>query len=371
MNYRPTVAEINLTALRHNLGEIQKHISPQSAVMAIVKANAYGHGAIKVSRTLKECGVKAFGVATIEEGIELRKKEIQGDIFVLGGLLEAPIEEYLNYELKPVIHQLEDLKYLGKYLNTKSRKCSIHLKVDTGMGRLGFLPSQTDELFFLLKKYPHIHIEGVMSHLARADEEDPEPTKQQCLLFEKLKKIYENKGVAPSYYHIANSAAIIDQNFDGHLLARPGLMLYGAYPHPRHHKKIDLCPVMTLKTKIMGLKKYPVGSALSYGGTFVTKRKSLIGILPIGYADGYSRLISNRGSVLVRGIRAPVVGRVCMDLTLIDVTEIPNIKYGEEVILIGSQGENKISVEEVSQWAETIPNEFFCGISNRVLRVYK
>lgn len=370
IQYRPTTAVIDLDALRHNAREIKKRVPPETKVMAVVKANAYGHGAVMCARVLKGSGADSLGVATVEEGIELRGSGIRGEIFVLDGLLGASLGEFQEFHLTPIIHNKEDLARLSAELKDKEKEFPVHLKIDTGMGRLGFLPADVDDILATLKSYRQINVCGVLTHLARADEENPEFTERQFLLFEKLRKILSEKGLNAPVYHIANSAAIIENRLQGFEVARPGIMLYGAYPHSRHREKISLKPVMTLKTKIMSLKRHPAGTPLSYGGTFVTKKESLIAILPIGYADGYPRLLSNRGQVLLCGRRAPVVGRVCMDLTLVDVTALPDVKVNDEVVLMGKQGDEEIPAEEVGALAETISYEILCGISQRVPRVY-
>lgn len=370
IQYRPTSAVIDLDALRHNAREIKKKVPLEVKVMAIVKANAYGHGAVMCARVLKGSGADSLGVATVEEGMELRASGIRGEIFVLDGLLGASLKEFQEFHLTPVIHNREDLARLAAELKDKEKEFPVHLKIDTGMGRLGFSPNEMDDVLATLKAYRQINVCGVLTHLARADEENPELTDRQFMLFEKLRKLLAEKGLNAPLYHIANSAAIIDGRLQGFEVARPGIMLYGAYPHARHREKISLKPVMTLKTKIMSLRRLPAGTPVSYGGTFVTKRESLIAVLPLGYADGYPRLLSNRGQVLVCGRRAPVVGRVCMDLTLVDVTDIPDVKMNDEVVLIGKQGDAEIPVEEVAGWADTISYEILCGISARVPRVY-
>ncbi len=369
IQYRSTVAEINLEALRFNISQVKKRIREPTAIIGIVKANAYGHGALRCTRVLEETGIKFFGVATVEEGIQLREGGIRGDIVVLGGIASPSLDVYLDYRLKPSLHHLEEIKQWGEFLKGKQKEYPAHLKLDTGMGRLGLLPSELEVLADLLRSYPEIKLQGILTHLARADEEDPAPTDRQFVLFERMRKILEAKGVTAPF-HLANSSAIIDRNLSGHGWVRPGIMLYGAYPHPRQRSKIELKPAMTFKTSILRLKKMPTGSTLGYGGTFSTQRESLIAILPVGYADGYPRLLSNQGSVLVKGQRAPVVGRISMDLTLVDVTDVPAVRAGEEVVLIGSQGSENITAEEVADWAQTISYEIFCGISNRVPRVY-
>lgn len=371
IHYRATVAEIDLGALRYNASEVMKRLPAGTQVMAIVKASAYGHGALFCARTLKGLGVSQWGVATVEEGIELREGGIPGEIFILDGLVAEALQEFLNFRLKPILHHLEEVGRFGAFLKSVGHPHSCHLKFDTGMGRLGLSPSDIDALIPLLKQYPELVVEGILTHLARADEKNPEPTDRQFLLFERLRKILAEKGQKIPCSHIANSAAIIDGRFDSHQLVRPGIMLYGAYPNPRHQTKISLKPVMCLKTKILSIKKIPPGTAVSYGGTWVSKRETLVATLPVGYADGYPRLLSNKGEVLLKERRVPVIGRVCMDLTLVDATDVPGAAIGDEVVLIGQQGESAITAEEVADWAETISYEIFCGISSRVPRVYK
>lgn len=368
--HRQTQATIDLQALRHNILEAKKRFPASTIFMPIIKANAYGHGAVQCARVLRETGIRHFGVATVEEGFELCTAGVQENIYILGGLLTDNLQDVLAHRLKPVIHSLDDLTKLGIYLKKIDKPYAIHLKLDTGMGRLGFLPSQTEEVISSLKKYSQIQVEGILTHMARADEADPEPSERQFLLFQKLKKIYAEQGIKAPFYHIANSAAILDERVQGYEMARPGIMLYGSYPHPRFAEKLLLKPVMTLKTRIISLKLFPAGSALSYGGTHVTKSESLIAVVCIGYADGYPRLLSNRAQVLVGGQRAPVVGRICMDLTMVDVSAIPGVHLGDEVVLFGEQKGQSITVEEVATWAETISYEIFCGISSRVPRVY-
>ena len=370
IQYRPTVAEIDLHALRPNVTEIQKRVPKERSIMAIVKANAYGHGAVFCVRALEGCGIRNFGVATLEEGMELRDAGIRGNIFVLGGLLTSSFGEFIQFRLRPVLHQLSEVRRFAAYLKESNRECQVHIKLDTGMGRLGIFPSEIEELVLLIKNNPLLKVEGILTHLAQADEEDAAPSERQFNIFRELKRILAEKGISSPIFHLANSAAVVDGRLDGFEMVRPGIILYGAHPHERQRAMIDLKPVMKLKSQIASLKRFGPGSPISYGGTFVTQRESLVAALPIGYADGYPRQVSNRASVLVRGKRAPVVGRVCMDLTMIDVTDVPEAAVGDEVVLIGMQETEQIRAEEVAAWAETISYEVFCGISARVPRIY-
>ncbi len=370
LTQRPTYASINLENLRHNTKQILSKMPKGQEPLAIIKANAYGHGAVFISRTLVGCGINKLGVATFSEGLELRKEGIQTEIYVLNGIL-APLSDYFSNRLYPVIYDIEQLKLLCDYIGQEPREFKACLKFDTGMGRLGFAPAQVDEIVGLLRKTEQLKIAAVMTHLAKADEEDEEFTKRQFTLFRKLRDIIKDRGIDGMVYSICNSAAIIDNRLDDFNWARPGIALYGSYPNTRHQKMIDLKPVLEFKTKIINLKRLMQNATIGYGGTFTTSRESLIAILPVGYADGYPRLASNRGHVLVNGKKAPIVGRISMDLMAIDVTDVPNVKLHDDVVLIGKSDKELIRAEDVAEWADTISYEILCGISPRVPRVYE
>ncbi|HBF12887.1 MAG TPA: alanine racemase [Deltaproteobacteria bacterium] len=242
--------------------------------------------------------------------------------------------------------------------------------MDTGMGRLGLLPEDTKHLLQVLAKNPKVKVEGLFTHLARADEPDQSFTESQLKIFEEIRQFVFSQRPDVKVYHVCNSAALMDGRAMSGMWVRPGIMLYGAYPNPRQQKAADLLPVMSLKTRIISLKKYPMGSSISYGGTFRTERESLIAVVPIGYADGLPRLVSNRGSMLLKGKRVPIAGRVCMDLTMLDVTDVSGVAMEDEVVVMGRQGAEEIRAEEIAKWAETISYEIFCGISARVPRFY-
>lgn len=370
LNKRPTEARIHLENLRFNAKQIISKLPKQTEVMGIIKANAYGHGSVFVARTLESCGIKKFAVATFAEGLELRQQGIRSEIHILNGLM-APIQEYLSNRLYPVIYQLEQLKEITTFLNNENRDFMVSLKFDTGMGRLGFLPSQIDEVYGMIRYAQQLKIIAVLTHLAKADVGDDEVTGRQYTLFGRLRDILADRGMKATAFSICNSAAILDGKFEDFSWVRPGLALYGCYPNERQMSLLELRPVLELKTKILSLKKMQPHSAIGYGGTFETQRESNIAILPIGYADGYPRLASNRGHVLVRGHKAPIVGRISMDLMTIDVTDVPEVALYDDVVLIGQQGEEIIRAEQVAQWADTISYEILCGISARVPRVYE
>jgi alanine racemase len=371
---RPTIAEINLDALKSNFHQIHKRIDKKAKILAVVKANAYGHGSVRISSELETLGVDFLGVATCEEGIELRKAQITTPIIVLGGFFKRQYSYAKEYDLIPVIYNLESAQELSQCARENNSKIPIHVKIDTGMGRLGILPSETKVFFQNLKKLNNLEIEGVLSHLADNNQDNQsglEFTQRQAMLFKQQIEQLHQMGIHPHYEHLVNSAAIIDKNPDCFNLVRPGIMLYGAYPAKRFKQLIDLKPVMNLKTKIISLKKVSKGTSISYGRTFKCKRESLIATLPIGYADGYSRFLSNKGEVLIRGTKVPIVGVVCMDMVMVDVTEIQGVTLGDDVVLMGSQGNEHITAEETAEKIGTISYEVFCGISTRVPRIYK
>ena len=366
---RPTIAEIDLKALVFNYRQIKRHIPKGVFILAVVKADAYGHGALPVSLKLEKMGVEYLGVAIPEEGVELRKGGVKAPILIFGGIFKGDAEEIIRYGLTPVVFDIESLKHLSKAAEKRKKKARVHIKVDTGMGRLG-VPFELFPAFLKdLRKYPDIEIEGLLSHFSMTDGEKVYSAYQWKKYQEGLAMARE-MGIFSRYLHMASSATLTTfPSYSGNLV-RPGIMLYGSYPSPVIEKLIELRPVLTLKTRIHFLKSVPTGSRISYGGTFVTRRKSLIATLPVGYADGYSTFLSNQGEVLIRGRRAPVVGRVCMDLIMVDVTDIPGASKGDEVILIGRQGRERITADEIARKIGSIPYEVLCLIGKRVPRVY-
>jgi len=335
-----------------------------------VKADAYGHGAIPISRKLESLGVAYLGVAISDEGVELRKGGVKAPILILGGIYKEDVDQVLQYDLTPVVFQKESLKFLSKATEQWQKKVRVHLKVDTGMGRLGVPLNLWVTFLKELKRYPKIEIEGILSHFSMTDGEEAF-TAHQWKEFQRVIGMAKEIGVSYKYLHMASSATLTAfPSYSGNLV-RPGIMLYGSYPSPMFKDLIQLKPVMTLKTHIYFLKSVPPGTRISYGGTFVTKRDSLIATLPIGYADGYSRHLSNQGEVLIRGERAPVIGKVCMDFIMVDVTDIPNVSLRDEVILMGKQGKEEITAEEIAEKINSISYEVLCLIGKRIPRIYK
>ncbi len=370
MGNRPTVALIDRAALKHNYQELRKRVSSGTMFMAVVKANAYGHGDVEVSRTLEALGCEYFGVAVSEEGVKLRKGGIKNPIVLLGGVYPDQIKEVFDYELTPVVWDLETALLVNAQAEKTGTRKKVHIKIDTGMGRLGLLSRRIVNFFQEFKAYGSLEVEGVMSHFAEMDNADKDFSRKQLDLFLKVLGIIQGLGYDPPLIHMGNSAAIVDSPESHFNLIRPGLMLYGSYPAPRFKKMINLKPVMSIRTQILQLNHVAAGFPVSYSRTFVTRRESMIATLPMGYGDGVPRsLSSNEGHVLVRGKRAPIVGLVCMDLTMVDVTDIEGVSVGDRVVIIGAQGEDEITVEEVAEKAGTVPYEIFCNISQRVPRL--
>lgn len=366
---RPVWAEINLDNYTHNIKEIQKRY-PKVKIMAVVKADGYGHGALQVAQAGILGGAERLAIAIVAEGIELRKAGFTVPIQVLGGTLENQLEQVVDYDLIQTVFDFEIPKALSKIAQKKGKQVKVHLKVDTGMGRLGVLPEQAAELAAKIITLPHVDLEGVMTHLATADEEDKSYTEVQIKRYRQVLNDLFERGVNIPIKHVANSAAIIDLpdlRFD---LVRPGVMAYGLWPSQEVKPDLDLKSVMSWKARIVHLKELPRGSSISYGRTFVTEKRSKIATLPLGYADGYSRSLSNKGQVLIKGQRAKLVGRVCMDQIMIDVSHISDISIGEEVVLLGSQGNERISAEEIASWIGTINYEIVCLVNRRVPRYY-
>ena len=370
---RPTWAEINLDNLADNLRSFRGTLGKSVKIMAVVKADGYGHGAVEVARTAVENGCDYLGVGFIDEGIELRKAGIKAPILILGYTPQEQAGELLDYRLVPTVFHLDLAQALSREAYRRGETVKIHVKVDTGMGRLGL--SSGDELAAFieeLNKIPSIVIEGFYTHFASADEQDKAYTLQQLARFEEMIDLFSKKGIEVPLRHAANSAAAIDLPGTHFNMVRLGISLYGLYPSGEVQKeRVSLKPVMSLKTRVIYLKNVPPGTGISYGRTFVTEEDSWIASLPLGYGDGYSRLLSGKAEVLIRGKRFPVVGRICMDHMMVNLGGAdPGIQSGEEVVVIGRQGEASITTEEVAHWLGTINYEVTCAVSKRVPRVY-
>lgn len=370
MTSRPTWAEIDLDAIAFNARQIQQIVGEQVKLLAVVKANAYGHGIVPVVKALLSAGVSDFCVASVDEGMELREAGIDAPVLVLSATLPEESEAIVELDLTPTVASFEVAESLNCAAERTGKPLNVHVKVDTGMGRFGVWYEEAEEFIARVTALPCLRLQGVLTHYSSADEDDLTVTVRQTNLFAQLRERLLKRWNVPTF-HAANSAAVLrlpESHFDA---IRPGLALYGVYPCERVTEvATTLRPAMSLKTCITFLKRVPAGCALSYGGTYVTPQPTTIAILPIGYADGYPRSLSNRGVVLVRGRRCPVVGRVTMDSILIDVGAIEDVRVGEEAVIIGEQHGARLTVEEVAALAGTIPYEILCGIGQRVPRVY-
>lgn len=365
---RPTVARISLSALTHNFEEVMRRANGRK-VLAVVKARAYGHGLVPVSRHLLGRGAHMLGVALVEEGRELREAGIDAPVLVMGPVFPEQADAVAAWRLTPVLSNNTVARALADAARRRSLRIAVHVKVDTGMSRLGVSPEAAPDLVQELMALEGIVVEGLMTHFADADLRDKAFAAHQMERFETLLRVLADRGIAIPLRHAANSAAILDYQRALFTMVRPGLMLYGYDPVEGSASGADLQPVLSLFTRIFLLKKVPAGTPISYGRTFVTGRESLIATIPIGYADGFSRGLSNCGEALVRGVRAPIAGRVCMDMTMLDVTDVPGVREGDEVVLIGSSGGERITAADLAAKTGTIPYEVLCGISARVPRV--
>lgn len=367
---RPTRAEIDLDAIGYNYRNIKKKAGNRK-ILAVVKANAYGHGAVNVSTEIEKLGTDMLGVAILQEGIELRDAGIKKPILLLNGIFSGEAESILRYDLTPVVYSMDTVLELSNEAAKAGKTAPVHVKIDTGMRRLGVLPGDVKEFFGKLKGLKNLRVEGVLSHFSTADSKERGFMDEQARIFSDAVNKIRSLGFSPDYIHIANSAAIIRDDLPDYLnMVRPGITMYGSYPSLWFRDKIDLEPVMTLKSAIIQIKRVAKGESVSYARKFIAERDSVIGVLPIGYADGYPRHLSNIGEVIVRGKTAKVAGLVCMDLIMIDITDIPDACVGDEVVLWGRQGDMDISADELARRAGTISYELFCRVSGRVPRNY-
>lgn len=367
---RPTRVEIDLGALRFNLARVRQRVGRDCEILAVVKADAYGHGAAGVAPALAAAGADQFGVALVGEGLALRRYGIRQPVIILGGVFPGEEADILAHDLQPALYDLDTARRLDATARAAGVRIPCHLKIDTGMGRLGFRPEGLDQMLAALQLLPGIELRGVASHLALADEPEKPFTVTQVERFAAVVDRVRAAGFAPRYTHIANSAAIYSRDLAGCNLVRPGIALYGGLTGSPFEQTVPQQPVMRFVSQVAQLKEVPAGEGISYAHRFVTQRPSLLAAVPVGYADGYSRLLTNRGEVLIRGRRAPVAGTVCMDWILVDVTAIPGVAVGDRVTLLGRDGDECVSALEWADKIGTITYEVFCNISKRVPRVF-
>ncbi|MBI4238320.1 MAG: alanine racemase [Deltaproteobacteria bacterium] len=381
---RPTWAEISRDALLHNVGLVRAQLPADVGVVAMIKADAYGHGATQVGLWLESAGVAAMGVATIEEGIELRAAGVQSPILVMGGLMGggvAAARAMLAQRLTPVLHAADGLRAVAEAAAAAGGPIDFHLKIDTGMTRLGVRPEQVPALLTQLADYPQLRLAGVMTHFAEANHAAERHA--QCECFAAAAATIRARVAGPLVWHLGNSAAVIHhgdsvpsactpfalQSGD-QFWVRPGIMLYGIAPFPEDEGRLPLRPVMSLHSRIILAKSVPTGTKVSYGGMWTAPRPSRLGTIPVGYADGYPWGAVGQARVLVRGVAVPIVGRITMDMVICDLTDCPESQVGDEVVFLGQQGSATLRAEEIARWCGTIPYEIVCRVSKRVPRIY-
>lgn len=368
---RPTTVEIDLESIGYNLKEIQKKVCP-SKIMAVVKANAYGHGAAEVARCALKNGAEYLAVALLEEAIELRRHEIEAPVLIFGGELSDQIDELLHYDFEITLYSLEMAKIISEKALARKKKVSVHVKLDTGMGRVGVPYQSAAQFVETCYGMPGIEIKGIYTHFATSDEFDKKFANEQLYRFKQALKAIKNRNIHIQLIHAANSGAILDMPDSYFNMVRPGIMMYGYYPSSETSESVEIKPAMTLRSKIIHLKDVPVNTPVSYGRTYYTPEATKIATIPIGYADGYNRLLSNKGRVSIHGKSYPVAGRVCMDQILIDVGKDFDGKIGDEVILFSPKTKaNDFTVMDICNIINTIPYEVCCWVSRRVPRIYK
>ena len=366
----PAVAEINIDAFAYNLRTVRGCLQPGCDIMAVVKADAYGHGAAVLAEAALANGATWLGVARCLEGAALRQQGIRAPILVLGPTWPEELDALLHHRLTPTVGRCEDADRLNREAARHRLTYPMHLKVDTSMSRYGLLPRECVAFLDKLDEWPHLRLQGVMTHLATADAaDDGSGTRRHLDDFRAVLRAAAARGIKPRYVHAAGSAGIFRYPESHGNLVRPGISLYGSHPFPSR-RACELRPVMRWTTRLIRIQAVPAGTGVSYGHTFVTQRPSRLGTLPMGYADGLDRGLSNVGEVLIRGQRAPMVGRVCMGLCVVDLTDVPLAQVGDEVVLIGAQGQDRLTVDDMAERCGRIPYELLCAIGQQVPRYY-
>ena len=383
MDHPITWAEVNLDAYAHNIRELRRISRPPARLMAVVKANGYGHGSVEVAREALQNGAQYLGVARIDEAIPLRQAGLEVPILIFGYTPPDLAPLLIDYELTQTVYSISTASALSEQATRKGKKIIIHLKVDSGMGRLGFLLATTNDTrddiatrnsvraIETISRLPGLTVEGIFTHFATADSAEKSYADMQLDRFMDLLTRLQKQGLEPPIRHAANSGALIDMP-NSHLdMVRPGIATYGLHPSDEVNKsRVDLRPVMSLKSRVIHLKRVPPGFNISYGITFQTKNHTTIATVPVGYADGFNRLLSSRGHMLVHGQRVPIVGRVCMDLTMLDVGEVSGVALEDEVVVFGEQGKGAVTADEIASSLDTINYEIVSTITARVPRIY-
>lgn len=371
-HYQRVVAEISMEALLHNFKEIKAYVGQDTKICCVIKADGYGHGAIPVAKLLSDAGADAFAVAASQEAVALRKNGIKSQILVLGYTDADNYLDMVNYNITQTIFRLDMAKTLSDVAFRMNKKAHIHIKIDTGMGRIGFMPTEASiDIIEAISKLPMIEVDGFFTHFARADEMDKSATDLQIAKWSMFVDLLKERGIPCRDLHVSNSAGIIDLTNAHYTMVRAGIALYGLYPSDEVLKeRIDLQPVLSLKSNIILVKDLPEGYPISYGGTYVTDKVTKVATIPVGYGDGYPRSLSSLGRVLIRGQEAKILGRVCMDQFMVDVTAIDGVSEGDQVVLIGRSGDLEITVEEIADHMGSINYEVVCQLGKRIPRVY-
>ena len=367
---RPAWVDVDLRAISENLVALRRKVGP-SKIVGTVKANAYGHGIVEVARVLERDGIDMLGVSILDEAMHVRQAGIGTPILIMGTILPEEAERAVELGVTPTLCSIEVAQALARVARKSGRTVKAHVKVDTGMGRFGELADDAVEYVTRLRSLEALEIEGIYTHFPIADDQNDAFTLRQIRQFNTVLNELETKDVHIPLRHAANSAAILNYPQSYFNLVRPGITLYGLYPSEKVEHSLPLKPALSWKSRVLTLKRVPKDWSISYGRTYVTSSEKTIAIIPVGYADGFNRHLSNRGEVLVRGRRAPVIGLVCMDQFMVDVTHIPRVMTGDEVVLIGRQGEDEITADEIARLLDTINYEIICGIAGRVPRVHK
>lgn len=367
---RPTVAEVSLGALRENCRLARSLVARGVDVLAVVKADGYGHGAVAAARAFVDGGATGLGVSMVAEGVELRRAGIAAPVVVLGGVFPGEESAVVAHDLAVAVWTLDGARALAAAARAAGRTASVHLKVDTGMTRLGCEPGDTRALGEALAAELHLRLDGVFSHFASADAVDTAAARAQRARFAGAVEALAAAGIRPRHVHLANSAAVLSEPAAHFTMVRPGLMLYGHAPAPHLAARAALRPAMRLRTAVAQMRRVPAGTPVGYGGTWVAARESTVATLPLGYADGYHRAASNRAAMLVRGRRVPVAGRVCMDHVMLDVTDVPGVATGDAVTVFGPPGDGAVTADDVAGWCDTIAYEVLTSIGKRVPRVH-
>lgn len=367
MRVRNVWAEVDLSAIAHNVQVTRKVLKPGTKICAVVKADAYGHGAVPVATAALAAGVNYLAVSMTQEAVELREAGIMAPILILGTMTPEHEKAIVDYKITQTVYDLTTAQALSAMALQENKTVKVHLAVDTGMNRIGCRPSEAADLAEAISHLPHVELEGLFSHFATADETNKDYAQHQVALFNQAVESIKARGIEIPLIHLDNSAGITEMPGTEFNMVRQGITLYGWWPSKEVKQCLDIRPVMSLKAEVVFVKQVPAGEKVSYGCTYETKEPTLIATLPLGYADGVSRKLSNKGYVSIRGYKAPIIGRICMDQFMVDVTHVPNVHAGDEAVIFG---DGAISLDQVADWCGTIGYEVLCLLSTRIPRKY-